>query len=1048
MNSQNYFLYHLHTELSLLDSCTNYKLYIDKAKELGMTAICFSEHGNVFNWLEKKQYCEENGLKYVHGCEVYLTETLEEKIRDNYHTVLIAKNLKGFLELNELVSTSSDDDHKYFKPRITFDEFLNCSDNIISTSACLQSPLNKLDRNNPYYEKLIDKYDYLEIQPHFNLQEQIDYNKYLIELSKKYNKKLIVGTDTHSLDSYKAECRKLKKEEQNMVYDNEDLCDLTMKNYNELFSMFLKQGIDEKIIEEALNNTKEIENITEELVIDNSFKYPDLYKNEEEMFRNEAYKGLEEKIKIGAIKESEKQIYIDRIEEELKPYKKTGMCSFMLFMSELLKYAHSKGIPTSPSRGSCGGSLIAYLLDITDLDAIKWNTVFSRFVNEDRVSLGDIDLDFPGDSRAVIYDYIINRFGEEKTCYILTTNTMVDKGTIDCIVRVIYKDKPKQEQLSIGKKIKELYEKDPEKAKKEYSKVFYYFEGLRGTVVSIGIHPAGIVASPITLADNMGIHHYDGKIVSMINMEEIHDLNYVKYDILGLKNVAVIRDCCKYIGIPYPKTHEMDFEDEKVWNDIPSSPYFLFQFESPFSYDLLKKFKPKMINHLSLINASLRPSGASYRNDLIAGKKHKNIIEEMDELLKNNNGYLVFQEDVSAFLMNICGFSGSEADNMRRAIASKKLADIEKNIPKMIEGYMNFSKKDKEEAEKDMKEVVDVMIDASSYMFGYNHSTGYSILGYYCGYYRYYYPLEFTCSALNNADNEEDTVSGIELAKLKGITINKPKFGYSGGKYTPDKKSNSIYKGIGSIKDLNSTVGDELLQLSKENEYDNFLDLLIDIDKKTSCKKNQLDILIQLDFFDMFGKSKKLLEFVKYFRLIYNPKSEFKSPKKVTLERDIPRRSMLVYIERNSKPTETSYSKLNWRNALNDIWNNIRDEELSFRTKLDTQRDKLGYIDYTNDKLEKRCVLITSINTNYTPVVDTYCLNNGKTCRCKIKKSVFKNKEIKEGDVIYAQSMQRKTGWKKVGEKPDGKPIFEEDKTKIEWWINSYNILDIDEILE
>ena len=176
----NYFLYHLHTELSLLDSCTNYKLYIDKAKELGMDAICFSEHGNIYNWLKKKQYCESNGLKYIHGCEVYLTEKLwwdEEQInkktkkteikkvhkRDNYHTILIAKNKKGFEELNKLIFKSTDKEHTYFKNRITFDEFLNISDNIISTSACLQSPLNKLDKNNEYYEKLIQKYDYLEI---------------------------------------------------------------------------------------------------------------------------------------------------------------------------------------------------------------------------------------------------------------------------------------------------------------------------------------------------------------------------------------------------------------------------------------------------------------------------------------------------------------------------------------------------------------------------------------------------------------------------------------------------------------------------------------------------------------------------------------------------------------------------------------------------------------------------------------------------------------------------------------------------------------------
>lgn len=1056
----NYFLYHLHSELSLLDSCTNYRLYIDKAKELGMTALCFSEHGNVYNWFEKMQYCEKKGLKYIHGCEVYLTEKLyhekeeidknNEKVikkykeRDNYHTVLIAKNIKGFYELNDLIFKSTDKDHLYYKNRITFDEFLNISDNIISTSACLQSPLNKLDKNNGYYEKLINKYDYLEIQPHYNSKEQITYNNYLIELSKKYNKPLIVGTDTHSLNKYKSECAKLLKKRKKIQYANEDDFDLTMKSYDELRDMLRNQNLSDYIIEEALKNTKELENSTDVLVMDKSFKYPDLYEDEEKLFLKKSYEGLDKKIKNNEIKKEDYDKYDKRIQEEFIPYKKTGMLSFMLFMSELINWCHDNGIPTSPSRGSCGGSEIATLLGITDLDAIKWHTIFSRFVNEYRVSLGDIDIDFPPDSRDKVYDYIIKRFGDNKTCYILTTNTISDKGTIDDIVGALYMDTmSKSEYVKLAKEIKQLYETNSELAIKKYPNVFYYFDGLKGTVVSQGVHPAGIVASPVTLSDHIGLHWYDGKIVSQINMDEIHDLNYVKYDILGLKNVSVIRDVCNYIGQEYPKTSTFDWNDNKVWEDIITSPYGIFQFEGDYAFDLLKKFKPYHINDLSLVNASLRPSGASYRDRLINGEFNHNPSEEIDEMLKANRGFLVFQEDTLKFLMDICGYNGGEADNLRRAIGNKNKEVIEENLPRIIDGYHKHSNKDRQQAEKEVEQFLQILIDSSSYQFGYNHSTGYSMLGYMCGYYRYYYPLEFTCSLLNNADNMEDTVSGIELAKLKNIKILSPKFGYSSGKYTPLKETNSIYKGVGSIKEMNVNVGDEIYQLAKEKEYDNFIDLLIDITTKTSCKKNQLEILIKLDYFDVFGRSKKLLDIYEYFKLLYNKKS----PKRATIERDIINSSMIKYIEINSTPTNSSYNKLDWYSALNDIFKNIKNNDIEVKSKLNFQNEILGYIDYKNPELNKRYTLITSINTKYTPVVDTYCLNNGATCKCKISKRIWNNRPLQENDIIYINKMKKKFGCKKVGEDKKGKPIFEEDKTVMVWWIEEYSVVNIEEVL-
>lgn len=395
---KNYVCYHLHTEDSLLDSCTNYKLYVDRAVELGQKAICFTEHGNTYNWIEKKMYANSKGLKFLYGCEVYLTASLAEKVRDNYHTVLIAKNHDGFKELNLLIDRSTQPDHFYYKPRITFDEFFAISNNIIKISACLASPLRRYpssenaDRN--VYDRLLRTYDYYEIQPHIKSLDQIQYNKKLLEASQQYGKPLIAGTDTHSIDSYKAECRiilqkaKWKSKGNQTESSSEDEFDLTYKSYDELVDMFKQQGaLPMNIVIEAIENTNKMADSVTDFELDTSFKYPVLYDNEEEVFEKRICEMYHDKLERGVIQPNPK--YEENIREELRVFKKIGMIGFMLFMSELVTWCWKNNIPVGFCRGSVGGSTIAYITDIIDVDPVVWNTVFSRFANEDRKEIGD-----------------------------------------------------------------------------------------------------------------------------------------------------------------------------------------------------------------------------------------------------------------------------------------------------------------------------------------------------------------------------------------------------------------------------------------------------------------------------------------------------------------------------------------------------------------------------------------------------------------------------------------------------------------------------------
>ena len=250
-------------------------------------------------------------------------------------------------------------------------------------------------------------------------------------------------------------------------------------------------------------------------------------------------------------------------------------------------------------------------------------------------------------------------------------------------------------------------------------------------------------------------------------MEEVHEVSIPKYDILGLRNIQIIRETCKLAGIDYPLSHTVNWQDENVWKDIVTSPVGIFQFESKFAFDSMKKFVPNKVDDLSLVNASIRPSGASYRNNLLQREFNKNPSEEIDELLKGNCGFLVYQEDTIKFLQEICGLTGSEADNVRRAIGRKQKDRLDKALPQILEGYCSKSKRPREVAEEEAKQFLQIIEDSSNYQFGFNHSTGYSMIGYICAMLRYYYPLEFITAFMNCSDTEEDLSSGMELARIK-----------------------------------------------------------------------------------------------------------------------------------------------------------------------------------------------------------------------------------------------------------------------------------------
>ena len=395
----NYNVIHLHSDFSNgttnIDSVTKFKDYIVKAKELGMKAIAFTEHGNVFSWIKKKLTCDEYGIKYIHGCEVYITENLETKVRDNYHTCLYAKNYDGVQEINNLLSDKNannrQDGHFYYVPRITLEEFLNISDNVIVTSACLGGVLAKgkdKEISKIYLNYFIKNKDrcFLEIQHHLD-ENQINHNNYLVSLAEQYDLRLITGTDTHALNEEYLDGRAMLQRGKGIHFGDEDSWDLAFKSYDELIAAYKKQNsLDMEIVKGAMNNTNVLSDMVEEFEIDRSYKYPKLYADGENVFKKKINEGIKKK---GVHKlPNFKSDYKPRIQHELNTYRKSGAIDFMLLEEDLMTWCHKNDIYQGYGRGSCTGSEIAYLLEITEMDSIKHKLNFERFMNLERVSLG------------------------------------------------------------------------------------------------------------------------------------------------------------------------------------------------------------------------------------------------------------------------------------------------------------------------------------------------------------------------------------------------------------------------------------------------------------------------------------------------------------------------------------------------------------------------------------------------------------------------------------------------------------------------------------
>ena len=1071
----NYTVLHCHTELSNgttnIDSVTKYEDYIKRASELGMKAIAITEHGNILSFLKKKDCCEKYGLKYIHGIEAYLTETIDTKIRDNYHCCLYARNWEGVKELNKLISNSynRNDNHFYYTPRILIDDLFKTSDNIIVASACLGGVFNK--GNDEVKKRMLDFFIknkdrcFLEIQ-HHNVKDQIEYNKYLFKLSQEYGLKLVTNTDTHCLDKKHVKGRDILQKAKNIRFDNEDGWDLTFKSYDELIESYKQQNsLPMFVILEAMENTNRIADMIEEFTMDKSYKYPKLYDNSEDVLKQKINEGV---IRTGIDKlpnyETE---YLPRIYSELETYKHNGAVDFLLLDENIKTWGREHDIYPGYSRGSCSGSLICYLLGITDVDSVLHKLNFERFMNTERVSLADIDTDWQPNQREAIKDYVYSMEGLY-CADIITFNTVALKGSIRDCARALKID------LSIVNDICENINDDNiESYREQYKELFEYVDIVNGTVVSIGTHPCGQVVSPIPLDENMGLLTLATckNPVTMLNMKEIDSLNYVKLDILGLDNIQIINETCKLAGIERLTPQNVDDNDEAVWQSIKEDTLGIFQWDGSGSYYIKDLFSDETIKRIKEVypdfryidlmacgNGAIRPAGASYRDELAQGIFRDNGHKALNDLLAPTLGYLVYQEQIIAFLNQFCGYTMGEADIVRRGFAKK--TGTEQFIPQIKSGFIKTMKEkyevEEEESEHIVESFIQVIEDASSYLFSLNHSLPYSYIGYICGYLRYYYPLEFMTVVLNVCkDDAEKTNKAIDYVKKHDMVIKPPKFRYSRAEYFMDKETNSIYKGMASIKYMNAQVSEELYKL-KDNQYNNFMDLLIDVYDKTSINSRQLSILIVIDFFEEFGKSQKLLDIVELYENIMSKKLKSKKGEVSFNKADLPYPQEIIEKYATEKSKEDKYKQYKVERALelcNELMNDIPNIEMPSIYKIRMNFDTMGECNYYfEDYNPTTCIVVDVITKFKTKKAWLFSIASGHIAEVNIGEGYYNLQPFKALDVIDVFEITQKP-------KKERREVEVEDKngnkvTKMKYvptgemrlYLSEYHLLDKEEI--
>ena len=891
---------HVHTEYSLLDGFSRVKTLVKRAKELGMSSVAITDHGCMFGAIDFYKAAKEEGIKPIIGCEVYTApRTLHDKDPnyDKYygHLVLLAKDMTGYKNLIKIVSKSYTEGF-YYKPRTDINELKKHSEGIIALSACLAGDVPRAITNGNYSraKEIAEQYRdifgsgnyYLELQDH-GIPEQREVNASLIKLSRELGIPLVATNDVHYIykDDAKIQDILLCLQMQKTVADTD-----RMKFPTEEFYLKSREEMEELFpeVREALDNTLEIAercNVEFEFNKYHLPKYdvPEGYTTHEYL-RKLCREGLLERYG-----ENPPEEYRERLEYELNTIENMGYVEYFLIVWDFINFAKNNDIMVGPGRGSAAGSIVAYTLKITDIDPMKYNLLFERFLNPERVSMPDIDIDFCYERREEVIDYVKRKYGEDHVAQIITFGTMGAKAAIRDVARVldisynkadrIAKEIPFALGMTIDKAMdtnpnfRELYESD-----RETKEIVDISKRLEGTLRHASTHAAGVVIARRPVDEYVPLYKHQDSITTQFTMTTLEELGLLKMDFLGLRTLTVIRDALDLIEknrdikgytekIDFSK---MEYDDKDVFERLSSGNTLgVFQLESSGMRNFMKQLKPSNFEDIVAGISLFRPGPMDSIPTYIENKNHPEnvtyIHEKLKPIMEVTYGCLVYQEQVMQVVRDLAGYSYGRSDLVRRAMSKKKMAVMEEERQYFIHGKLDDEGNIEIPGcirngipEEAANTIFDDMIDFARYAFNKSHAAAYGVLAYETAYLKVHYPVEFMAALITSImGNTDKVVEYIRECTSLGIQVEPPDINRSFSKFSVE--GDKIRFGLAAVKNVGVNVIDNIIKEREANgDFKDFADFAKRIDSR-DANKRVIESLIKCGAFDNISENRATL---------------------------------------------------------------------------------------------------------------------------------------------------------------------------------------------
>ena len=884
--SQQFVPLHLHSEFSLLDGAIKLKDLCKFAKENNMPAVAITDHGVMYGALDLYLEAKEAGIKPLIGCEFYVHDgdLSERDMHHNprYHLVLIAKNNQGYMNMVKLASDAACKGF-YMKPRINFELLQKYHEGIICCSACLGGEVLQHLRKGEYeeakavakrYKDLFGEDYYIELQDH-GLEDQKRTNPDLIKIAKELDIKMVITNDSHYLKKEDADwhdtllcmqTQSLKSEENRFHFPNNEFYVKTVDEMREAF-----KWMDTETFNQCIQNTVDIAEkchitIKWEAPLPD-FKVPANHTNESYLAEL-VMEGLKRKYGEENITDSLKE----RVNYELGIIDKMGFAAYFLITWDFIHFAKTHDIPVGPGRGSAAGSVVAYALDITDLDPIRHHLLFERFLNPERFSMPDIDTDFCIEKRGEVIDYVVKKYGADKVCQIITFNTLAAKNAFKSVARVFGMEYAKsnktasfitedsiEKSMIEGSELKKLYDED-----EEIRRTIDTAKCVEGIKCGIGMHAAGVIISYKPLDQIVPVQpSKDGIIITQYHREILEKMKLLKMDFLGLRNLTMIHKTVKLIK----RCQDIDVDinhiplDDKPTYDmlVKGETVGVFQLESQGMTNLVKKLKPDVFEDLGALVALFRPGplGSGMVDDFVERKHGRQAITyahpRLEPILKDTYGTMVYQEQIMQIFQVMADYTLGQADQVRRMMGHKDPEAMAAQKDKLIEGSAKYGM-----SAADATKLFEQIQNFAAYCFNRAHSSAYAFVSYQTAYLKCHYPVEYLSSLLSSVAGDQDkTQIYIEEALKYGIKVLPPDINKSFLEYAPD--GHDIRFGLASIKQVGEAVIEEIIKEREANgEYKSIYDYIKRLDPKCSNKKT-LEGLIKAGAFSSIEKSRKQL---------------------------------------------------------------------------------------------------------------------------------------------------------------------------------------------